>query len=317
MRKKIAIDIGSKNIRAVTADMPEGKTLCEPSVIAVERDDDRKVAACGADALRLVERVKGVYRTVSPFSPDKTPNQAYAAALLGHMIKRCGAKRHDVYLSYSGRKSPENDAIIVNAIQETDVGDVITIDPAYAAGCGCGVRGMGENVIVNIGASYVNMAAYSRSKAVDERVNTYAGNSIDKAISIAIFRKYRLSINPETAENIKLSHASLTESSDLPFVVKCVKPTLGLPFELKLTENEISGFVEGPVDELLDDLIDMVRGMPAEPDKIVLTGGGALLSGLQPTIQSLLHFPVIVADDPANAVIRGIMQIIEANFGDE
>ncbi|MBQ7604818.1 MAG: rod shape-determining protein [Clostridia bacterium] len=317
MRKKFAVDVGSRYIRAVTEDSPVEKMLCEPSVVAVERDDDRKIAACGSDALRLVERVKGAYRIVSPFSPDKTPNPAYAAALLGHVIKRCNAKRHDVYLSYSGRKSPENDAVVVNAVQETDVGDVVTIDPAYAAGCGCGVRGMGENVIVNIGASYVNMAAYSRSKAVDERVNTYAGNSVDKAISIAIFRKYRLSINPETAENIKLFHASLTESSDLSFAVKCIKPTLGLPFELTLTENEIAGFIEGPVDEFLDDLIDMVRGMPAEPDKIVLTGGGAQLNGLQPTIQSLLHFPVVVANRPAEAVINGILQIIEANFDDE
>ncbi len=190
MRKKIAIDIGSRNIRASSPDTPERKIIIEPSVIAAERDDDRKVAACGTDALRLCERVKGVYRLVHPFSSDRQPNPVYAAALLGHVLRLGGAKRADVYVSYSGRKSPENDATVVNALQEHDVGDVITIDPAYAAGCGCGVKGMGENIIVNIGASYVNMAAYSRSKAVDERVNTYAGNSIDKAISVAIFRKY-------------------------------------------------------------------------------------------------------------------------------
>ncbi len=61
----------------------------------------------------------------------------------------------------------------------------------------------------------------------------------------------------------------------------------------------------------------MTRGMPAEPDKIVLTGGGARLNGLQPTVQALLHFPVVVANKPDEAVINGILQIIDANFDDE
>ena len=309
MKKRIGIDVGGSKIRAIVGGSKE--VISEPSAVALDNDNG-KVIACGREALFTAGRVPGSVKVVYPFSGEYAPNADQAGALLTYLLKKLKVRNPDVFVSYSGKQSKESEKIIVRAIQAAGADDVAAVDPAYAAACGCGVDGMGENMIANIGATVTDIAAYCHSKLAAKRTNAFAGNAIDKAISIAIFRKYRMSITPEDAERAKLACASLTSSDDTVFILPATKPTVGLPFRIELKKSEICNFIEPVTDELFDDLIEITRNLAVEPDKIVLTGGTALLDGIAPVLQSLVHIPVRVADNPSEAVIRGLYHIIEA-----
>ena len=314
MKKAIGIDIGSANVRLAVAGL-ETKIYSEPAVVAVSRDDGRKVIACGNDANYLWSRIPGGVKLVHPFTGETAPDPLYSEALIRYIIGKGRLRSPDAYLSYSGKHTKEAEKIVVDAAQKGGAGDVISVDPSYAAACGCGYRGMGENIIANIGAAVCDIAAYSHSKLAELRTCGYAGRAVDKSIGTGIFHKYRFSITPDTAESIKLSFVSLTKPADTPFVIPVTKPTVGLPCRLSLTPSEVSGFAEKVTDELIDEIVDVVRNMPAEPDKIVLTGGGAKLNGLPAALESIVRLPVVVANEPENAVIRGIIHIIDSDEG--
>ena len=86
---------------------------------------------------------------------------------------------------------------------------------------------------------------------------------------------------------------------------KVMRAAFGLPKEIKLTENEISA--EPVFDELADAVIALIRTLPCEPDRIILTGGGAEMTGIAPAMAPLVGIPVTVAEKPGLAVARGLI----------
>lgn len=303
--------MGSTNIRLATAG--NDIVISEPSVVALSRDDSRKIISCGNAAVNLNSRIPGGVKLVYPFNGETVPDFNCMKAIFSYIIGKGKAKNADTYISYSGKHSKEIEKVIVESAQEAGAGNVLSVDPSYAAACGCGFRGMGENLIVNIGASVCDIAAYSHSKLAAMRSCGFAGKAIDKAIGTGIFHRHRFSITPETAENIKLSFVSLTRPKDLTFEIPVTKPTVGLPSKIRLTPAEVSEYAEKITDELIDEVLDVIRSLPAEPDRVVLTGGGAQLDGLSAALESIIHFPVVVAKNPSEAVIRGIVQIADSD----
>ena len=102
MKKAIGIDIGSANVRVAVAGL-DMKIYSEPAVVAVSRDDGRKVIACGNDAKYLYSRIPGGVKLVSPFTGETTPDPVYSGALLKYIISKCRLRGPDAYLSYSGK----------------------------------------------------------------------------------------------------------------------------------------------------------------------------------------------------------------------
>lgn len=88
---------------------------------------------------------------------------------------------------------------------------------------------------------------------------------------------------------------------------KVMRAAFGLPKEIKLTENEISAAIEPVFDELADAVIALIRTLPCEPDRIILTGGGAEMTGIAPAMAPLVGIPVTIAEKPGLAVARGLI----------
>jgi len=308
MAKAFGADIG---YHAVKLYLPEEENpyWSEPAVVALNGNDS--VAACGSAALRLAKRVPGSVRIIHPFSGETTPDPDHAAAYLSYLVKEHRLRGADLCFSLSGRHDEETEAIFVEAAQTAGVRDVMAVDSLYAAANGCQVSAVAESTVVNIGASVTDMGCFCRGKQVANGSCGYAGNLFDRAIISYVLRKYRLSLMPEEAERIKCILGTMAPTGGRTAEALAIRPAMGLPKKIVLTEEEISACFENVFDHLVDEILALVRGLQLDPDKIILTGGGAKLAGLAPALAPLLCLPVEVAKEPELAVIRGVAVLMK------
>lgn len=308
MAKKFGADIGYQTVRIV---IPGEEPIyrSEPAVIAVSVADST-VAACGEDAIKLADRVPGSVKLIRPFSGQMTPEPTYITAYFSYIIKRLHMKGADLVLSLSGAHDDETETLFVRSAQKAGVGEVIVLDAVYAAAQGCGVKNVGESALVNIGASVTDMGCFQRANQVAGKSCPFAGNAFDRAIITQTVKNHRYRLTPEEAERIKLAIGTMSPAGGRTYEAFGMRP-YGLPKKLTLGEEEISASFEGVFDSLADEIIAMIRTLKAEPDKVILTGGGAKLSSLATSLAPLLCLPVEVAKEPENAVIRGVCLIAE------
>ena len=309
MANAFGLDIGYYVVKIYLPDGDE-PFVSEPSVIALNGNDT--VAACGGDAVSLAGRVPGTVRLVHPFSGETTPEPLHAKAYLSYLIKKYRLRGYDLYVTLSGEQDDETEAVLVEAAQRAGVRDVTAVDTAYAAAAGCKVPSVTESAVVNIGASVTDMACFCRGKTVARTSCSYGGNTFDRAASSYLFKKYRLTLTPEEAERIKRMVGTLSPKGEKAAEVSAVRAALGLPKKLVVTDTELAVAFEKVFDRLADEILRTVRPLKLEPDKIILTGGGAALDGLAEALAPVVGLPVVVAEEPDTAVIRGVATMIKA-----
>lgn len=312
MAKRIGIDIGYSTVRAVTFD-PKETYYEQPALIAL--DATGRVSACGEEAVALSERLPGAIKTVRPFSGETMPDPAHAYAYFSFLFRRLKQKGAKVYLSLSGKSDKKTEQLFAEAAQKAGAGTVTIIDAFFAAANGCGVKGAGDSAIVNIGASVTDMGCFSHGKPVAVAGNNYAGNSWDRAVSAYILRNHRLSITREESERLKIAIGTLTPDGERTEEVTVSRPGFGLPKKLTVKDTALAASLEETLDALTDEIVAMTRPLAVEPDKVILTGGSARLSGLAPALAPLLCLPVEVAPEPEKAVIRGLAFVIKTVKG--
>ncbi len=307
MSKMIGIDIGARYIRTV---IPSEKMTIseEPALTAV--DDRGTVVAYGKEAMLLDSRAPGsvtLKRLIPEDGSEIDASQAFY--VFSKIIKSKRMKGAELYLSLSGCCGGNDEAVFVDAAQRGGAGDVIVINPVYAAANGCGVRSAGDSLVVNIGYASVDMTSFSHGKKVASSSNEFSAISFSNAIISYISEKYHMNITMDEAEKIKHELGSMTAGGNRTAEFRMLRKTLGLPKKLVLTENEISSVMEPIFDELADSIIALIRSLSCEPDKVILTGGGAKLNGLAPALSPLVCLPVEVSERPELAVVRGLAAI--------
>lgn len=307
MAKVFGADIGYSTVKLYLPE-EENPYVSEPAVLALNGNDS--VAACGAEALRLAKRVPGSVRLIHPFSGETTPDPEHAAAYLSYLIRGNRLRGADLFFSLSGRHDEETESVFVEAAQRAGARDVMAIDSLYAAATGCHVSAVGESTVINIGASVADMGCFCRGNLAAKSSCGYAGNLFDRAMISYVLRKYRLSLTPEEAERIKRTIGTMTPTDGRSTEALALRPAMGVPKKIRLTEEEISACFENVFDHLVDEILALVRGLQLDPDKIILTGGGAKLAGLAPALAPLLCLPVVVAKEPEFAVIRGMAALM-------
>lgn len=308
MAKKFGADIGYSTVRIVTPEM-EGDYRSEPAVIAISVADGN-VVACGEEALSLSARVPGSVHVVRPFSGEMTPDVRYITAYFAYVMKKLKLKSASLALSFSGAHDEETESVYVKGVQKAGVRDVSVVDPVYAAAQGCEVLNVGDSAVINIGASVTDMGCFSRGKQVAYASNSFAGNAFDRAISSDIMKTHRYRPDNAEAERIKRELATLSTVGDKTVEASVMRPTMGLPKKITVSESEVSGACESVFDNLADEISDMIRSVKPEPDKIILTGGSARLSGFSSALAPLLCLPIEVAREPEGAVIRGLAALL-------
>ncbi|MEW6570370.1 MAG: rod shape-determining protein [Nitrospirota bacterium] len=319
----LAIDLGTAN----TLVFVRGKGIVcnEPSVVVL-RKDDKKPVAVGAEAKRMLGKTPANITAIRPMKDGVIADFDATGEMLKYFIKKVHNRRSFVSPRViigvpSGITQVEQRAV-KDAAQVSGAREVYLIGEPMAAAVGVGLP-VGEpsgNMIVDIGGGTTDVAVISLDGVVYSKAVRVGGDKMDEAIIAFIKRKYNLMIGDMTSEQIKITIGSACKSpggEKRTMEIKGRDLISGIPKTLTINEDEIREALTEPVNIILDTIKVILENTPPElasdiVDRgIILAGGGALLRGLDVLIREETSLPVIVADDPLTAVVRGVGKMLD------
>lgn len=318
---ELGIDLGTANI--VVFLRGKGIVLREPSVVAISTKN-KKVLAVGEEARLMLGRTPGHIIAVRPLSDGVIADYTTTEKMLEYLIaKVCGRRRflkpRVLVCVPSGVTSVERRAVI-QAAREAGAGEAYTIEEPMAAAIGAGlpISMPGGNMVVDIGGGTTDVAVISLEGIVISRSVRVGGNKMDEVISRYIRAQYNLMIGERTAEEIKIKVGSAYPlEPELEMEVRGRDLIAGLPKTITVTSEEIREALQEPINAIVERVRSMLEETPPElaadiiERGITLTGGGALLRGIDKLLESVTNIRVQVADDPLSCVAIGTGRALE------
>ncbi len=323
--RDISIDLGTANTLIYVRG--EGIVLNEPSVVAVYEGDgrnNRKVLAVGAEAKRMLGRTPDSITAIRPLKDGVIADFVITEEMLKQFIRKVHkrswglAPRIVICVPY-GSTPVERRAIRESALS-AGAREVFLIEEPMAASIGADlpVTEASGSMVVDIGGGTSEIAVISYGGIVDSRSVRVGGDKMDDAIINHLRRKYSLLVGSPTAERIKMQLGSAypqEERRDME--VKGRDLINGVPKTLVLDDSEILEALTDSVNAIVEGVKVCLEKTPPElaadiVDKgIVLTGGGALLVGLDQLLREETGLPVMVAENPLDCVVLGSGRVLE------
>jgi len=319
--RDIGIDLGT----ATTLVYVQGKgiVLREPSVVAM-RTDSKAILAVGEEAKKMVGRTPGNIIAIRPMRDGVIADFDITKAMLDHFISkvnpRKGLFRPRVIVGIpSGVTEVEKRAVIEAALQ-AGAKEAHTVEEPMAAAIGAGlpVEEPTGSMVVDIGGGTTDVAVISLGGIVTSKSLRVGGDEMDEAIINYIKREYNLMIGERTAEEIKIQIGSaFPKPKEETMDIRGRDLVSGLPKTLKITSTEILEALKDPISSIIEAIKMTLEKTPPElaadiMDRgIMLTGGGALLSGIDKLIREETGMPVQIADQPTDCVALGAGKILE------
>ena len=319
--KDIGIDLGTAN----TLIFMKGKGIImrEPSVVAVDVRNDTVLLA-GQKAKEVIGRTPGYINAVRPLKDGVIADFDITASMLKKFIKDAVnntwlSRPRIVICIPSGvtdveRRAVKEAALMVGAKQVS----IIEEPMAAAIGANLPVAEATGSMVVDIGGGTTEVAVISLGGIVASRSVRVAGDALDTAIITYIKKKYNLLIGERTAELIKISIGSaFPYEGEETFEIKGRNLVDGLPKNIFITPEEIRNAIADPVSSILDAIRTTLERTPPElsadiiDQGITLTGGGALLRGLDALITQETGMPVHIAENPLDCVATGTGKALE------
>lgn len=316
----LAIDLGTAN----TLVFVKGKGIVcdEPSVVVI-RKDNKRIIAVGADAKKMLGKTPANIMTIRPMKDGVIADFDATGEMLKYFITKVHNRRSfispRVIIGVPSGITQVEQRAVKDAAQASGAREVYLIEEPMAAAVGVGLP-VGEpygNMIVDIGGGTTDIAVISLDGIVYSKAVRVGGDKMDEAIMAYIKRKYNLMIGDKTAEQIKIDIGSAMESENpRSMEIKGRDLISGIPKTITINEKEIKEALSEPVNIILDTIKIVLENTPPElaadiiDRGIILAGGGALLSGLDSHIREETGLPVIVADDPLTAVVRGVGKML-------
>jgi rod shape-determining protein MreB len=319
----LAVDLGTANTLVYVPG--RGIVLQEPSIVALSARD-RSVLAVGTEAKAMLGRAPGHIQIVRPLRHGVIADYDTTEKMLDALIRRAHPHRSPirprVVVSVpSGITQVERRAVHESASQ-AGAGQVFLIAEPTAAAIGAGlpIAEPGANMVVDVGGGTTEVAVISMSGIVHCTSIRTAGDDMNEAIVQHVRRAHSLLIGERRAEEIELAlgsacPAEAQDAASLP--VKGRDLSTGLPRTTLVNGAEIRAALREPIAAIVEAVRACLELTPPElaadiVDKgIVLTGGGALLPGLDRLIQRETGLPVAVGDDPRSCVVRGAGRVLE------
>lgn len=319
----LAIDLGTAN----TLVYVRGKgIICnEPSVVVV-RKDDKKPIAVGIEAKKMLGKTPVNITAIRPMKDGVIADFDATGEMLKYFIKKVHNRKSFVSPRViigvpSGITQVEQRAV-KDAALASGAREVYLIEEPMAAAIGVGmpVGDPSGNMIVDIGGGTTDIAVISLNGIVFSRAVRTGGDKMDDAISAYIKRKFNLMIGDRTAELIKMEIGSAYQTDPdytRTMEIKGRDLIAGIPKTIIVSETEIREALAEPVNLILDTVRVTLENTPPElasdiVDRgIVLAGGGALLRGLDLLIRQETGLPVIIAEDPLTAVVKGVGKMLD------
>ena len=327
--KDIGIDLGTANTLVFMKG--KGIVMREPSVVAVDIRSDT-VLAVGTQAKEMIGRTPGSIVAVRPLKDGVIADFDITATMLKHFIKKATksnmfSKPHIVVCIPSGVTEVERRAV-EDAARQAGASQVDLIEEPMAAAIGAGlpVAEPTGSMVVDLGGGTTEVAVISLGDIVTSCSVRVAGDKFDEAIISYVKKKYNLLIGERTAEEIKISIGSAfptEETKDASVVIKGRNLLDGLPKNVTIHADEVREALSDPLALLVDAVKSTLEKTPPELSAdiidhgIMLTGGGALLRGLDMLISQETNMPVHVADSPLDCVVDGTGKRLEVTMPSE
>ncbi len=313
----IGIDLGTANTLVFVKG--KGIVIREPSVVAVDqKSNPPRVVAVGMEAKEMIGRTPGSITAVRPLKDGVIADFEITAEMIAAFIKRTTKRtpfsRIRVLICIPSGVTEVERKAVYDAAKSAGAKYVSLIEEPMAAAIGSGlpVSEATGSMVVDIGGGTAEVAVISLGDVVTANSARVAGDNFDDAIISYIKKKYNLLIGERTAEDIKIKIGSAYPyEGEGTINIKGRNLMDGLPKNVDVTSEEIREALADPVSQIVDAVKSTLEKTPPElaadiiDHGIMLTGGGALLRGLDKLISAETKIPVIIATNPLDCVADG------------
>jgi rod shape-determining protein MreB and related proteins len=321
LASELGIDLGTANLLVYRRG--KGIVLNEPTVVAIATKS-KTVLAVGNDAREMLGRTPGNITAVRPLREGVIADYTVTTEMLRFIRTRVLGKYQFIPPTAlicvpSGVTNVERRAVI-KAAKEAGFGKALTIEEPMAAAIGCGlpISNPGGNMIVDIGGGTTDIAVISLGGIVLSQSLRVGGNKLDDAIMRHVKQVHNLLIGDQTAEEIKIRIGSaFPMEPETSFTIRGRDLVAGLPRTVEVTSEEVREALGEPVRQIAEKVCAVLEETPPELSSdiiergIVLTGGGALLTGLDRLLEKVTEIPVHVAENALHSVAIGTGRALE------
>ncbi|HXF49683.1 MAG TPA: rod shape-determining protein [Verrucomicrobiae bacterium] len=317
----IGIDLGTANTLVFVRGV--GIVLNEPSVVAVDTSTKR-VLAIGAAAKEMVGRTPGEIAAIRPLKDGVIADFEITERLLSDFIKRVVRHKYlmkpRIVISVPSGITEVEKRAVRDSAENAGAREVYLIQEPMAAAIGVGLpvdRPTGS-MIIDIGGGTSEIAVIALNGIVNNTSIRIAGDELNEAIVLYLKKNYNLLIGELTAEEIKIKIGSAFPlEKEESMEIKGRDLVAGVPKTLKISSVQIREALSEPVNAIVEAVRQALERTPPElaadilDRGIILTGGGALIRGLDKRLRQETNLPVNVAEDPLTCVVRGTGKVLE------
>ncbi|BCJ87744.1 rod shape-determining protein [Effusibacillus dendaii] len=319
--RDIGVDLGTANVLIHVKG--KGIVLNEPSVVAIE-SQTKKVVAIGEEARQMLGRTPGNIIAIRPLREGVIADFDVTEMMLRHFINKTVGKgilmRPRIVICVPAGITSVEQKAVREAAERTGARDVYIIEEPRAAAIGAGldIFQPSGSMVVDIGGGTTDIAVLSLGDVVTASSIRVAGDKFDESIIRYIKKQHNLLIGERSAELIKMQIASVyPDARHEQMDIRGRDMVTGLPKTIEVNSEEIRLAMEEPVAQLISAARSVLERTPPElasdiyTKGVVLTGGGALLFGLDKLMREELQIPVHIADDPMTCVARGTGMVLD------
>ncbi|APU59057.1 rod shape-determining protein [Clostridium botulinum] len=317
----MGIDLGTATVLVYMKG--KGVILNEPSVVAIDRNKNR-VLAVGQEAREMIGRTPGNIVAIRPMRNGVISDYDITEKMLKYFIgKACGKKKISaprVVICIPSEATEVEKRAVMDAARNARAKKVFLIEEPLAAAIGADldITKASGSMIIDIGGGTTDIAVISLGGIVVRSSIKIAGDKFDDAVIKYIRKKHKLMIGERTAEDLKIKIGSaFRKGENTSMDIRGRDLVTGLPKNLTVTSDEMREALQDTVNAIAELTHSVLEKTPPElsadiADKgIIMTGGGALLSGLSDLIESVNKVPVHIAENPVSCVAEGTGKMLE------
>ena len=321
----IGIDLGTASVLVYIRG--KGVVLKEPSVVAFDRDPN-KIMAIGEEARLMLGRTPGNIVAIRPMRQGVISNYTVTEKMLKYFIQKAVGKRTfrkpRICVGVPSAASEVERKAVEDAAYQAGARDVRIIEEPIAAAIGAGIdieKPCG-NMVVDIGGGTSDIAVISLGGPVESTSIKVAGDDFDEAIVRYMRKKHNLLIGEPTAEDLKINIGSVFRRPEVDYMdVRGRNLLTGLPVTVKVSSEETEEALRESTSQIIEAIHSVLERTPPElaadiaSRGIVLTGGGAMLRGLEELITEKTGINTMTAEDPMTAVAVGTGKYVNLMAG--
>ncbi|MBS9337680.1 rod shape-determining protein [Fructobacillus parabroussonetiae] len=319
----VGIDLGTSNTYVYV----EGKgiVLREPSVVA-RNTETNEIIAVGEEARAMLGRTPASIAAIRPMRDGVIADYDTTVAMISYYLKKALGGRVGkpfVTLGVPAKITAVERRAVIDAARVAGARDAYVLEEPFAAAIGAGLPVMEPtgSMVVDFGGGTTDVATISLGGIVSSRSTRFAGDKLNEAIISFVRNNYNLAIGETTAERLKIEvgTVSLQDAKGIPASTARGRDLLtGLPKTIDVQAIDVAQAIQDPVNEVVNAIRETLESTQPEiaadviDHGMVLTGGGAQLRGLPEMIESVTKVSVIVAEDPMDAVVKGVGESLKS-----